>query len=431
MPLNTVPRRPGASIHRLCAGSVAALVVLGAGMAALPTPAATAAGVGDAFANPRLIARSTGVDDLIDTTGFTAEPAEPGHGGRQATRSAWFKWQSPVSGTVVFRTIDTGFDTVMSAYTGDSFKNLASVGENDDVTFPDGSNRQSQVRFDATAGVTYRIAVDGFTSTDFGKVVLSWDANDSFSGATPLTGPASTEHLTVRTDNTGATKEPGEPAHAGFSGGHSVWFRWTAPASGKAEFAVGRGQVRDTLLAAYTGSAVNALTQIAANDDVEPGLGVSAISFPAVKGTTYAIAVDGKHRDSDGAVGPDEGVMSLLYSLAPATGPSVSVADMSLTEGDSGSKPANLTVKLSKAATTDVSLTATTAAGTAKSGTDFVALNTKITIPKGTTSIVLPVQVVGDKVGEPKETFKVTLASPTGGAVIADGSGLVTITDND
>jgi len=49
----------------------------------------------------------------------------------------------------------------------------------------------------------------------------------------------------------------------------------------------------DTLLGVYTGSAVNALTKIAANDNISGAIKQSEVSFTAVAGTTYKIAVDG------------------------------------------------------------------------------------------------------------------------------------------
>src|SRR5262245_59248541 len=49
--------------------------------------------------------------------------------------------------------------------------------------------------------------------------------NDNFSAPSQITGLTST----VIGSNVGATKEPGEPNHAGDSGGHSVWWMWTAP----------------------------------------------------------------------------------------------------------------------------------------------------------------------------------------------------------
>ena len=45
-----------------------------------------------------------------------------------------------------------------------------------------------------------------------------------------------------------------------------MWFRWTAPVTGETTIET-CGSDLDTLLAAYTGDAVNALTEVASNDD--------------------------------------------------------------------------------------------------------------------------------------------------------------------
>src|SRR5437867_7002405 len=50
-------------------------------------------------------------------------------------------------------------------------------------------------------------------------------ANDNFANAWLLSG---TSVLTNGT-STGATKQTGEPNHAGLVDGRSVWFNWTAP----------------------------------------------------------------------------------------------------------------------------------------------------------------------------------------------------------
>ncbi|HMJ66387.1 MAG TPA: Ig-like domain-containing protein, partial [Candidatus Binatia bacterium] len=113
-------------------------------------------------------------------------------------------------------------------------------------------------------------------------------ANDLFANAWTLTG------LSVSTNgsNTGAGKETGEPNHAGNQGGRSVWYNWTAPANTPIRVDT-LGSGFNTLLAVYTGSAVNALTTIASNNDA-PGGGTtsSLLEFAAVQGTTYRIAVD-------------------------------------------------------------------------------------------------------------------------------------------
>ena len=123
-------------------------------------------------------------------------------------------------------------------------------------------------------------------------------ANDNFSGSQALAGATAS----TTGNNGSATKESGEPNHAGDDGGKSVWYRWTPPSSGTATIdTVGSGF--DTLLAVYTGGAVNALTEVASNDDVAAGNTTSRVTFPADAGTTYRIAVDGFNNGAGAASG--------------------------------------------------------------------------------------------------------------------------------
>lgn len=129
--------------------------------------------------------------------------------------------------------------------------------------------------------------------------VLAQPANDSFANATPLIGTfVLTNGSTTQPAN--ATKEPGEPNHAGLIGGRSVWFNWTAPVDGVTRISTA-GSGFNTLLAVYTGTAVNGLAQVAANDNF-PGQGnTSRVEFNAQQGTTYRIAVDGRNGSGSGA----------------------------------------------------------------------------------------------------------------------------------
>jgi hypothetical protein len=113
--------------------------------------------------------------------------------------------------------------------------------------------------------------------------------NDLFQNARPLTG----QDIQFTDDNTGASKEPGEPNHAGRFGGASLWYSWTAPTGGNTTVRAGcfPGDI-DTVLGIYTGSSVSGLTHIASNDDATCGTG-SIVTFVAQAGTTYRIAVDG------------------------------------------------------------------------------------------------------------------------------------------
>ena len=95
-----------------------------------------------------------------------------------------------------------------------------------------------------------------------------------------------------RGTNCGATKQAGEPTHAGKgSVTNSVWITWWAPANGIATFST-LGSDFDTVLAVYRGTNVNALTKVAADDD-SAGFHCSKVSFNALAGSYYRIAVAG------------------------------------------------------------------------------------------------------------------------------------------
>src|SRR5260221_211428 len=77
-------------------------------------------------------------------------------------------------------------------------------------------------------------------------------ANDNFANAWTLSGTV----ITTNASTAGASKEPGEPNHAGNGGARSIWFNWTAPKSGQIRVdTIGSsgGFNNDTLLAIFTG----------------------------------------------------------------------------------------------------------------------------------------------------------------------------------
>ena len=113
--------------------------------------------------------------------------------------------------------------------------------------------------------------------------------NNDFASAQELTGiPASRAG-----NNIEATREEGEPSHGELATGASVWYRWTAPSRADVTIDVCNADF-DSSLAVYTGSAINALTRVARNDDAcGSGGDRSRVRFKAVAGTAYRIAVDG------------------------------------------------------------------------------------------------------------------------------------------
>ena len=108
----------------------------------------------------------------------------------------------------------------------------------------------------------------------------------------------------------------------------------------------------------------------------------------------------------------------------------ITIANATVTEGNSGASELAFTVSLSAATSGPVTVAYATTNGTAKAGQDYVAQSGLLTFAAGETSKVIRVQVTGDTAVEANETLKVSLTSPTG-ATIRDGSALGTIVNDD
>ena len=189
--------------------------------------------------------------------------------------------------------------------------------------------------------------------------------NDTFAAATLISG----EWGSITGCNTNAVPEPGDPNNAGFAPAYPIWYKWTAPQDGEVSMdtlgshclstTTSFGEVTniitnviagvtntftnvllvlstntfygpmDTVLGVYAGSDLAHLTQIAANDDIEPFLlqkdqyqgggifgayagstiynlpfgGPSGLRFNATYGTTYYICIDSKGATTANSVG--------------------------------------------------------------------------------------------------------------------------------
>ena len=113
------------------------------------------------------------------------------------------------------------------------------------------------------------------------------------------------------------------------------------------------------------------------------------------------------------------------------TAPTISIQDGGALEGNAGTTPANFTVTLSNPTTQTVTVDFGTAGVSAASGTDFQPATGTVTFNPLVTSQGISVNVIGDLVDEPNETFTVTLTNPNANATILDGSATGTITDDD
>lgn len=260
----------------------------------LPSSLAGQATGGNAYATPEY-------DDPIRKTYSTA------------SNTVWWAWTAPGWGVMRFDTAGSAFDTVLGVYTNrydygahvvdaGSIRYLMKVAENDDYN----QTRQSQVEFACTAGMTYYICVAGYNAaTAKGAITLNWipsdgmdPGNDDFADAFEISGMSGTGYG----NNEYATSETGENSSYPYSE-RSVWWAWTAERTGRVEFST-KGSDFDTVLEAYTGYAVNALTRIAANDDEDPSdyVNTSRIEFDCTGGKTYYLRVAGYGSPNRGAI---------------------------------------------------------------------------------------------------------------------------------
>ncbi len=133
--------------------------------------------------------------------------------------------------------------------------------------------------------------------------------NDNFAHRIPLYGWSNN----VTGSNVGATLEAGEPFAAGVPGGESVWWSWTAPASGTVTISTA-GSDFDTTLGVVVGGSVTNLVAVAGNDDADPGNSVltSLVRFDVQSNVVYQISVDGN--DTDEVFGSN-GVINLSVTL--------------------------------------------------------------------------------------------------------------------
>ncbi len=250
---------------------------------------------------------------------------------------------------------------------------------------------------------------------------VAW-AGDVFPGTT-LSGSSGT----LTGSNTAATPDTGEPAGIGGGTVNSMWYSWTAPASGTAIFGTCNLTAEtttnfDTTLHVYTGAAANALTAITSNDDttgcnstVNGNYG-SWVQFAATSGTTYRIRVDGYANNT--------GSYIMRWGLRGGT---VVVTDASATEGGD---TASFTVVLN--APPAGSSAVTVAIGTSGQCT-FSPISLSFTSANFTTPQTVTVTATNDAVAEGTHSCSPAsiTATGTGYSTTTITSPTLTIYDND
>ncbi|MBK8070287.1 MAG: S8 family serine peptidase [Rhodanobacteraceae bacterium] len=169
-----------------------------------------------------------------------------------------------------------------------------------------------------------------------------------------------------------------------------------------------------------------------------PGAGASAglspnpatISGGSASSTATANATVGSYSVSANAIGASAPVSFTLTNA----GAELSIDDVSLTEGDAGTSNAVFTLTRTNNLT-DFIVPYSVTPGSAQAGSDYMTTSgTMQFVAGGPLTRTISVPIVGDLIVEATETATLSLSAPiniVGVTTLADGSGLLTISDND
>lgn len=182
-----------------------------------------------------------------------------------------------------------------------------------------------------------------------------------------------------------------------------------------------------------TGTAGSDYTALTGTLTFNPGQTTQTIAVPVVGDTlteaneTFFVNLS---NPGNAILGDSQGLGTIVNDDAAAALPTLSIGNITLNEGNTGTSNAVFTVSLSAASAQQVNVSYATADGTATAGTDYTALNGSLSFNPGETSKTITIPIVGDSLVETNETFSVNLSAPTN-ATLATAQGIGTITNDD
>ncbi len=264
------------------------------------------------------------------------------------------------------------------------------------------------------------------------QVAVNWDAideqNENF--FINLSSPSNAtisdaQGIGTITDDDGPDITINDIAIQEGSGGGTTAFQFTVSLSGTSvqNVSVNWSTANDTALA---GSDYSAASGVA---NIPPGstsavVTVQVFRDPADEADeTFFVNLTSA---TNGTITDSQGQGTILDD----DGPTISINDVSILEGDSGTTNFVFTVTLSSMSPQAISVDYGTANGTAASGSDYTATSSTLVIPANTPSGQITVVVSGDTASEANETFVVNLSNPVN-ATITDNQGTGTILNDD
>jgi len=109
----------------------------------------------------------------------------------------------------------------------------------------------------------------------------------------------------------------------------------------------------------------------------------------------------------------------------------VTISSVSKKEGNSGTTAFVFTLSVSGSPLSTVTVDWATGGGTAPAVTDYLPANGTVSFAPGVTTKTVTIQVVGNRIPEPNETFFVNLSNPSPNAYLGNTQGVGTILNDD
>ena len=241
----------------------------------------------------------------------------------------------------------------------------------------------------------------------------AWVFVTETSGVT-LVGPDTAVVRIIDDDDPSNTVPNNPQSLSGAPGNRRVTLSWRPP-SNDGGSAIGRYEYR---YAVATANYPESWRTVSGGADAQ-SVTVSSLN----NGTRYKFEV----RAVNG-VGPGTAAETTATPTAGGGGtPTLRISDVTVGEA---AGTARLTVTLSATSSEIVRVGWTTANASAQAGSDYTAGSGTLTFPPNTTTQQVQVSITNDTDDENTESFTVRLNNPEG-ATISDGSGQVTILDND
>jgi len=134
---------------------------------------------------------------------------------------------------------------------------------------------------------------------------------------------------------------------------------------------------------------------------------------------------------NNGTIVKSQGIGTITNDDTAGGVGNISISDVTITEGNSGTKVATFTVSHTGSAAFSVNYATANSTATAGTSGDYLAASGTLNFTDGTSTQTVSVTIRGDTVYEPNETFFVNLTGATNGGTIIKSAGLGTIANDD